>query len=128
MNHPSSDHFAVPHHLGRLQSVQISDKTKPEPQITGAEEENIVFVRFEGEGGQHCLPYFIALDHEKQAVVLAIRGTLSLQDTVTGACLHSAGPKLQCACIAYCLDCAVGISMHHQPAACLTAGGLTAQT
>lgn len=55
------------------------------PQITGAEEENIVFVRFEGEGGQHCLPYFIALDHEKRAVVLAIRGTLSLQDTVTGA-------------------------------------------
>lgn len=41
-------------------------------------------MRFEGEGGQHCLPYFIALDHEKQAVVLAIRGTLSLQDTVTG--------------------------------------------
>ena len=44
-----------------------------------------MFVRFEGEGGRHCLPYFIALDHEKRAVVLAIRGTLSLQDTVTGA-------------------------------------------
>lgn len=53
-------------------------------QITGVEAQDIVFVRFEGEGGQHCLPYFIALDHEKQAVVLAIRGTLSLQDTVTG--------------------------------------------
>jgi hypothetical protein len=46
-----------------------------------------VFVRFEGEGegGQHCLPYFIALDHGKRAVVVAIRGTLALQHTVTGA-------------------------------------------
>lgn len=54
-------------------------------QITGLAEEDILFVRFEGEGGQHCLPYFIALDREKQAVVLSIRGTLSLQDAMTGA-------------------------------------------
>ena len=47
-----------------------------------------MFLRFEGEGegGLHCLPYFIALDHAKQAVVLAIRGTLALQHTVPGMC------------------------------------------
>ena len=48
-------------------------------QITGLEEKDIVFVRFEGEGGPHCLPYFIGLDHEKSAVVVSIRGTLSLE-------------------------------------------------
>ena len=66
-----------------------------------------MFVRFEGEGGQHCLPYFIALDHEKRAVVLAIRGTLSLQDTVTGAFCTSETPQLACfawhtACVVHC--------------------------
>jgi len=54
-------------------------------QITGLEEEDILFVRFEGEGGLHCLPYFIALDREKRAVILSIRGTLSLEDAMTGA-------------------------------------------
>ena len=39
----------------------------------------------EGEGGRHCLPYFIALDRKRRAVVVAIRGTLALQHTVTGA-------------------------------------------
>lgn len=54
-------------------------------QITGLEDRDIVFMRFQGEGGPHCLPYFICLDHEKQAVVVSIRGTLSLEDAVTGA-------------------------------------------
>lgn len=54
-------------------------------QITGLEDSDIVFMRFQGEGGPHCLPYFICLDHEKQAVVVSIRGTLSLEDAVTGA-------------------------------------------
>lgn len=54
-------------------------------QITGLEDRDIVFMRFEGEGGRHCLPYFIALDHEEEAVVVSIRGTLSLEDAVTGA-------------------------------------------
>ena len=54
-------------------------------QITGLEDRDILFMRFQGEGGPHCLPYFISLDHEKQAVVVSIRGTLSLEDAVTGA-------------------------------------------
>lgn len=53
-------------------------------QITGLEDRDILFMRFEGEGGPHCLPYFIALDYEEQAVVVSIRGTLSLEDAVTG--------------------------------------------
>ena len=38
-----------------------------------------MFVRYEGEGGPHCLPYFIGLDHEKESVVVSIRGTLSVE-------------------------------------------------
>ena len=48
-------------------------------QITGLDDKDIVFVRFEGEGGPHCLPYFIGLDHEKESVVVSIRGTLSVE-------------------------------------------------
>ncbi len=48
-------------------------------QITGLDDKDIVFVRFEGEGGPHCLPYFICLDHEKESVVVSIRGTLSIE-------------------------------------------------
>ena len=48
-------------------------------QITGLNDKDIVFVRFEGEGGPHCLPYFISLDHEKESVVVSIRGTLSIE-------------------------------------------------
>ena len=55
-------------------------------------------MRFEGEGGPHCLPYFIALDHDRKAVVVAIRGTLSLEDAMTGggleAGVHELGPGL----------------------------------
>ena len=58
-------------------------------QITDLEERDIAFVRFQGEGGPHCLPYFICLDREKQAVVVSIRGTLSLEDAVTGAAAKS---------------------------------------
>lgn len=38
-------------------------------------EQDLVFVRLEGEG-TNVLPYFVALDHAKQAVVIAIRGEL----------------------------------------------------
>eukprot|EP00698_Gefionella_okellyi_P018810 TRINITY_DN5682_c0_g1_i2.p1 TRINITY_DN5682_c0_g1~~TRINITY_DN5682_c0_g1_i2.p1 ORF type:complete len:354 (+),score=62.88 TRINITY_DN5682_c0_g1_i2:746-1807(+) len=37
--------------------------------------------------------YFIALDHERQSVVLAVRGTMSLTDTLTDVCA-SIGPFL----------------------------------
>ncbi len=59
-------------------------------QITELHEQDIVFVRFEGEGGPHCLPYFIALDRESESVVVSIRGTLSLEDAMTG------GPLVGC--------------------------------
>ena len=65
-------------HVAELMRVMVV-------QITGLEDSDIMFMRFQGEGGPHCLPYFICLDHEKQAVVVSIRGTLSLEDAVTGA-------------------------------------------
>lgn len=43
-------------------------------------EKDLVFVR--QEGLPDVLPYFIAVDHIKQTVVLAIRGSLSLEDCV----------------------------------------------
>ena len=61
-------------------------------QITGLDDRDIVFMRFEGEGGKHCLPYFISLDREKRAVVVSIRGTLSLEDAMTGGALHLSFP------------------------------------
>lgn len=82
-----------------------------------------MFVRFEGEGGQHCLPYFIALDHKKRAVVLAIRGTLSLQDTVTGVFLQFRETTADVSCMVHCLYCPVRMQnsqvTSHQPAAFL---------
>jgi len=83
----------------RLRNLIPSKTAKPIPnalnreaiqQITGLQDRDVVFVRFEGEGGKHCLPYFIGLDHEKQSVVLSIRGTLSLEDAMTDLLCDSA--------------------------------------
>ncbi|KAK9802679.1 hypothetical protein WJX73_004994 [Symbiochloris irregularis] len=53
-------------------------------QMSGLKERDLAFVRFQGEANdQHCLPYFLALDHETKSIVLAIRGTLSLDDCLT---------------------------------------------
>jgi hypothetical protein len=39
--------------------------------------------RYQDEGVRNCLPYFIALDKDRQAIVLSIRGTLSVADVMT---------------------------------------------
>eukprot|EP00891_Asterochloris_glomerata_P009487 jgi/Astpho2/9487/fgenesh1_pg.00145_%23_78_t len=53
-------------------------------QMTGLPDRAVVFVRFEGEArNKQCLPYFIAVDERSKAVVLSIRGTLSLEDCIT---------------------------------------------
>ena len=45
-------------------------------------EKDMIFVRFEAQK-RNVLPYFIALDHSKKSIVIAIRGSLSLDDVVT---------------------------------------------
>merc|ERR1719491_206059 len=34
-------------------------------------------------GGLHCVNFFVVADHEKQCLVVTIRGTLSLGDSIT---------------------------------------------
>lgn len=50
-------------------------------QAAGLSTEDLLFVRYEAEK-PNVLPYFLALDHAMQTVVLAIRGSLSLDDVV----------------------------------------------
>ncbi|KAK9847646.1 hypothetical protein WJX84_000251 [Apatococcus fuscideae] len=53
-------------------------------QMTGLPDEDVIFVRFQNEGRfKGCIPYFIAVDKSTKSVVLAIRGTLSLEDCLT---------------------------------------------
>jgi sn1-specific diacylglycerol lipase len=51
-------------------------------QFTGLPDEDLLYVQWHNEiaGAQ---PYFIAIDEPKQAIVLSIRGSLSLKDCVT---------------------------------------------
>ena len=50
----------------------------------GLPDEDVIFVRFQNEGRfRGCIPYFIAVDKSTKSVVLAIRGTLSLEDCLT---------------------------------------------
>ena len=50
-------------------------------EITGIREVDIVYASFENE--VYKVPFIVCLDHEKKAVVVAFRGTLSFVDIVT---------------------------------------------
>ncbi|GAB4816776.1 hypothetical protein N2152v2_003822 [Parachlorella kessleri] len=50
-------------------------------QATGLSNEDLCFSRYEGEV-VNVLPYYICLDNDAQQVILAIRGSLSLEDVV----------------------------------------------
>lgn len=66
--------------------LQVSNHMNREAihQMTGLPDEDVIFVRFQNEGGYaKCLPYYIACDPSTRSVVLAIRGTLSMEDMVT---------------------------------------------
>lgn len=49
--------------------------------VTGLKNEDIVYVSFENKLFQ--VPFYIALDHKEKVIVVAIRGTLSLEDVFT---------------------------------------------
>ena len=50
---------------------------------TGLDDDDIIFTNFQNEIFQS--PYYMAFDHAKKAVVLSIRGTLSLEDCISDA-------------------------------------------
>jgi hypothetical protein len=54
--------------------------------ISGLEESDIVHIEY--QSGVEATPYVIALDHEWKSVVLAIRGTQSLEDMLADITLH----------------------------------------
>ncbi|KAK9805494.1 hypothetical protein WJX72_001323 [[Myrmecia] bisecta] len=71
-----------------LPDVNIANHLNREAiqQMTGLPDREVVFVRFVHEStSDKCLPYFIAVDRETRSVVIAIRGTLSLEDCLTDA-------------------------------------------
>ena len=49
--------------------------------MTGINEMDIVYARF--ENALYRIPFVVCLDHENKSIVVAIRGTLSLQDIMT---------------------------------------------
>uniref|UniRef100_A0A8C6VXG1 Diacylglycerol lipase-beta n=1 Tax=Nothobranchius furzeri TaxID=105023 RepID=A0A8C6VXG1_NOTFU len=50
-------------------------------QTTGLQYRDFIHVSFHNQIYQ--IPFFVALDHQKEAVVVAVRGTLSLKDVIT---------------------------------------------
>ncbi|XP_005104352.1 diacylglycerol lipase-beta isoform X2 [Aplysia californica] len=77
-------------------------------KLSGIAEEDIVYVTFHNKFKQ--IPFYVVLDREKNAVVVSIRGTLSLQDALTdiwavGAPLDIPGVE-ESFCHSAMLDCA----------------------
>jgi sn1-specific diacylglycerol lipase len=50
-------------------------------QAAGLKERDLLYVRFEGQQ-RNVLPYYLAVDHSTRSVIMAIRGSLSLDDCV----------------------------------------------
>jgi len=50
-------------------------------EMADIEEDQIVFCSFRND--LYCIPFYVAVDYDNEAVVIALRGTLSLQDIVT---------------------------------------------
>jgi len=50
-------------------------------QASGLAEKDLLFVRYEDQV-PNVLPYYIAIDHEKKCLVIAIRGSMSFDDVV----------------------------------------------
>ncbi|KAL5018349.1 hypothetical protein ScPMuIL_004071 [Solemya velum] len=50
-------------------------------KFTGIDQDEIIYASFHNE--LYEIPFFVAIDREEQAVVVAVRGTLSLQDALT---------------------------------------------
>lgn len=51
-------------------------------QAAHIKESDLLHVHLEGRENPNVLPYYVAADHEKKAIVIAVRGSLSLNDVV----------------------------------------------
>ncbi|KAF8776834.1 diacylglycerol lipase-beta-like [Argiope bruennichi] len=71
-------------------------------QVTGLSDEDLIFVSFHNR--VYEIPFFVAIDHQTCSVVVSIRGTLSLSDTLT---------DLSTECVKIIMDgCSQGVSCH----------------
>jgi len=50
-------------------------------KLSGLEDNDILYAEF--GSSVYCPAFYISVDHDKQAIILSIRGTLSLQDVIT---------------------------------------------
>ncbi|KAH9514419.1 hypothetical protein Btru_025200 [Bulinus truncatus] len=77
-------------------------------KLSGLKKEDLVYVTFQNEYKQ--VPFYVALDREKNTVVISIRGTLSLQDALTDLSAKGADLDIPGVTDSYChaamLDCA----------------------
>ncbi|XP_069762799.1 diacylglycerol lipase-beta [Narcine bancroftii] len=55
-------------------------------QTTGLQYQDFIHVSLHNK--IYEIPFFVALDHKKKAVVVAVRGTLSLEDALTDMCVN----------------------------------------
>jgi hypothetical protein len=62
--------------------------------LTGVEDHNVVYASFTNYLGE-AIPYVVSIDHDKRAVIISCRGTLSISDLVTD--LHCMPTSLESA-------------------------------
>ncbi|XP_029802709.1 sn1-specific diacylglycerol lipase beta isoform X2 [Suricata suricatta] len=63
-------------------------------QTTGLQYRDLIHVSFHDR--VYELPFLVALDHKKESVVVAVRGTMSLQDILTDLSAESESLNLEC--------------------------------
>eukprot|EP00873_Tetraselmis_striata_P022307 jgi/Tetstr1/442571/TSEL_030668.t1 len=80
----SLQHRDIQERRGEGRAVDVLEK-EAILKYSRISEEDLVYV---SQFNQGILPYFIALDHESQSVVLCVRGTMSLSDCITDAQFH----------------------------------------
>ncbi|KXZ56293.1 hypothetical protein GPECTOR_1g258 [Gonium pectorale] len=78
---PSRDPDARPPAEGCCSPAKLLER-EAITQITGVPDTDVLHVSYENEVGG-LLPYYVALDRQRQALVVAVRGSLSIHDAVT---------------------------------------------
>jgi len=49
--------------------------------MAGIDEDQIIYCSFRND--LYCIPFYVAMDHDNEAIVIALRGTLSFHDVIT---------------------------------------------
>ncbi|XP_065884643.1 diacylglycerol lipase-beta-like [Dysidea avara] len=50
-------------------------------EMAGIDEDQIIYCSFRND--LYCIPFYVAMDYDNEAIVIALRGTLSLHDVIT---------------------------------------------